>query len=162
VFGSPKNRVRGSLARDEANEVAAEFFRELGEHAFAHRIALCIEANPAEYGCDFVTTTAEAVELCAMIDHPGIRVNADLGGMTLAGEHPGAAIRSAPGFVAHVHASEPHLAELGASADHLAASRALREIRYDAWVSVEMRASAQGNVSAVERAVGVARAAYGR
>src|SRR4029078_117158 len=92
VFGSPKNRLRRSLEREEANEIAAEFLRELGEHAFAQRMALCIEANPPEYGGDFVTTTAEAVELCEMVDHPGIRLNADLGGMTLAGEDPGAAI----------------------------------------------------------------------
>jgi sugar phosphate isomerase/epimerase len=160
VFGSPKNRVRGSLDLNEANAVAADFFRELGEHAFAHHVAVCIEANPPEYGCDFVTTTAEAVALCAMVDHPGVRLNADLGGMTLAGDDPGTTIRSAREFVAHVHASEPHLAELGASADHNAAATALREISYDGWVSVEMRAAARDNASVVERAVRAARAAY--
>jgi sugar phosphate isomerase/epimerase len=162
VFGSPKNRQRDSLDIHEATDIAAAFFRDLGPHASVHGVALCIEANPPEYGCDFVTTTAEAVALCAMIDHPGIRVNADLGGMTLAGEDPRASIRSARNFIAHVHASEAHLVELGASADHGAAATALREIGYDGWVSVEMRAGAQGNVSAVERAVKVARGVYGR
>lgn len=162
VFGSPKNRLRGALDLRDANEIAAVFFRDLGEHASAQRVAFCIEANPPEYGCDFVTTTAEAVDLCAMVDHPGIRVNADLGGMTLAGEDPRAAIRSARDFIAHVHASEPHLGELGASADHSAAAAALGEIGYDGWVSVEMRAGVHGNVNAVERAVAFARVAYGR
>ena len=160
VFGSPKNRLRGSLSVREATELAAAFFRELGAHASAQRVAFCIEANPPEYGCDFVTTTAEAVALCAMVDHPGIRINADLGGMTLSGEDPSAAIRSAKAFVAHVHASEPHLAEFGGSADHEGASSALSAIRYQGWVSVEMRAGAQSNVSAVERAVRVARDKY--
>jgi sugar phosphate isomerase/epimerase len=161
VFGSPKNRLRGALDVVEARAIAAEFFRELGEHAAAQGIAFCLEANPPEYGCDFVTTTAEAVALCAMVEHPGIRVNADLGGMTVAAEDPGASIAAARKFVAHVHASEPHLGELGGAANHAAAARALREIGYDGWVSVEMRAVAHGNASAVERAVRAARSAYG-
>lgn len=161
VFGSPKNRLRGSFELSEATAIAAEFFRELGEHASARKIAFCIEANPVEYGCDFVTTTAEAVALCALVDHPGIRINADLGGMTLAGEDPRASIEAAGRFVAHVHASEPHLGELGAGG-HAAAARALRDIKYEGWVSVEMRAAAYDNASVVERSVRVARAAYGQ
>jgi D-psicose/D-tagatose/L-ribulose 3-epimerase len=161
VFGSPKNRLRGSLALNEALEIAAEFFRALGPHAAARDIALCIEANPVEYGCDFVTTTAEAAELCTLVDHPAIRVNADLGGMTLAGEDPERSIEAANKFIAHVHASEPHLAELGAGAKHEAAGPALREIGYRGWVSVEMRGQAAGkNVDAVERAVRKAKNAY--
>ena len=162
VFGSPKNRLRGALDLRDANEIAAAFFRDLGEHASARGVAFCVEANPPEYGCDFVTTTEEAVDLCAMVDHPGIRVNADLGGMTMAGEDPGASIAAARKFVAHVHASEPHLVELGAAADHAVAGTALREIGYEGWVSVEMRAAAHENASAVERAVSIARVAYRR
>jgi sugar phosphate isomerase/epimerase len=160
VFGSPKNRLRGSLSIGEANDIAIPFFRELGEYAIARHAALCIEANPPDYGCDFVTTTAEAAELCAAVNHPGVRVNADLGGMAMAVEDPYAAIRAAKDVIAHVHASEPHLGELGAVADHAAAAKALHEIRYDGWVSVEMRAGAGNNVSAVERAVRKARETY--
>lgn len=161
VFGSPKNRLRGALALNEALEIAADFFRALGSHAAARQLALCIEANPVEYGCDFVTTTAQAAKLCKLVDHPAIRVNADLGGMMLAGEEPGLAIEAAKEFIAHVHASEPHLAELGAGAKHEAAGRALRDIAYRGWVSVEMRGLAGGgNVDAVERAVKKAKIDY--
>ena len=164
VFGSPKNRLRGGLSVGVAIDIAVEFFRELGAHAHAQRIALCIEANPPEYGCDFITTTPEAVELCRLIDHPGIRVNADLGGMTLSGEDPGRSLAAAASFIAHFHASEPNLAELGgwgALADHDSAARALSAIAYEGWVSIEMRAAgAEGNVSAVARAVRLARDVY--
>ena len=95
-------------------------------------VVFCIEANPPAYGCDFVTTTTEAVELCALVDHPGIRVNGDLGGMTMNGEDPRAAIASAARFIAHFHASEPHLAELGAAAGSRGGrARRLREIGYE-------------------------------
>lgn len=164
VFGSPKNRRRGSLPLRDAIEIAAEFFRELSAQAHAQRIALCIEANPVEYGCDFITTTAEAVGLCRAVDHPGIRVNADLGGMTLSGEDPVLSLETAAPFIAHFHASEPDLAELGARADHAAAARGLSAINYDGWVSIEMRAAGSNgpgrNVEAVERSILLARRAY--
>ena len=60
VFGSPRNRVRGELSPVDAMSTAVDFFRPLGEHAAAHGVTLCIEASPPDYGCDFVTTTAEA------------------------------------------------------------------------------------------------------
>lgn len=161
VFGSPKNRRRETLPVREANAVAADFFRELGEYAHNHGASLCIEANPPEYGCDFVTTTAEAVELCRSIGHPGVRVNGDLGGMTLAHEDLSRTIAESASWLGHFHASEPHLAETGANADHATAARALRVAGYDGWVSIEMRAAGgSGSVAAIARAVQRAKAAY--
>jgi D-psicose/D-tagatose/L-ribulose 3-epimerase len=162
VFGSPKNRLRGALPLEQANEIAADFFRELGIHAHAQRTVLCIEANPAGYGCDFITTTEEAAELCRNVDHPGVRVNGDLGGMTMSNEDPVAALQSAGSCLAHFHASEPHLAPFGASSDHTRAAEGLALAHYDGWVSIEMRAAGGGeNVAAVERAVRLAQRAYG-
>ncbi len=162
VFGSPKNRVRGSLPLPDAIAMGSDLLRELGEHAHAQGAALCIEANPPAYGCDFITTTAEAADLCHRIDHPGVRLNGDLGGMTLAGERPAAALAYAAPYVAHFHASEPQLAEFGACADHAEAAAGLAAIDYTGWVSIEMRAvGGGGNVAAVERAVDRAMRIYG-
>jgi sugar phosphate isomerase/epimerase len=167
VFGSPKNRVRGALPLADAIAAASDVFRRLGEHAHERGAVICIEANPPGYGCDFITTTAEAAALCRAIDHPGVGVNGDLGGMTMAGEDPAIAISEAASVLAHFHASEPNLAELGTAAngekrsDHAAAASALAAVGYDGWVSVEMRqAGAGGNLAAVERALRRARALY--
>jgi D-psicose/D-tagatose/L-ribulose 3-epimerase len=161
VFGSPKNRRRGSLSTHRAFGIAVDFFRDVGAFAHARRVCVCIEANPPEYGCDFITTTAEAVALCRAVDHPGIRVNGDLGGMTMAREDIPAALASAAPFVAHFHASESNLAELGASANHICAARGLAAIAYNGWVSIEMRSCGSGqNALAVERAVRLAKRAY--
>jgi sugar phosphate isomerase/epimerase len=161
VFGSPKNRIRGTLSATEATAIATDFFRDLGAHAHAQRTAICIEANPPAYGCDFITTTREAVDLCRAIDHPGVRVNADLGGMTISGESPAETLPLARDVIGHFHASEPHLAELGAGADHASAASGLASINYDGWISIEMRAvGGDGNVAAVDRALRVARKAY--
>ena len=162
VFGSPKNRLRGSMSEVDATGIAVDFFREMGDHASAHGAVLCIEANPPEYGCDFITTTAEAVTLCTVINNLGIGVNGDLGGMTIDGEDPRATIESAAGVLAHFHASEPQLVELGAEADHDSASAGLASIAYPGWVSIEMKSGGSpSNVESVGRAVRLAKAWYG-
>lgn len=158
VFGSPKNRLRGPLTIADAMASAAEFFRDIGDFAADHGVVVAIEANPPEYGCDFVTRTSEAVALCRAIASAGIGINGDLGGMTMSGDEPRATLEAARGYVAHFHASEPNLAELGLSADHAAAAAGLRAIGYDGWVSIEMRAAS--NILAVERAVRLANSIY--
>lgn len=160
VFGSPKNRVRGSMSPVEAMSRAVDFFRPLGEHAAERDVMLCIEANPPEYGCDFVTTTAEAIMLADAINSRGIGVNGDLGGMTMSGDEPHATLAAANGLLGHFHASEPQLAELGAEADHDSAGEALRAVGYERWISIEMRGGGD-NVARVGRAVRLAKASYG-
>ena len=162
VFGSPKNRVRGTLSTEAAMSIAREAFRALATHARERGVVFCVEANPPEYGCDFITRTNEAVELCRLVDDPSIRVNADLGGMMLAGEDPAEAVASAAGLVGHVHASEPHLAPLSTINAHERAASALAETKYEGWISIEMRApaSASEQLPALERAIRVAKRAY--
>jgi sugar phosphate isomerase/epimerase len=164
VFGSPKNRARGSMPEREATSIAIETFRELGAHAGERDVLFCLEANPPEYGCDFITTTAEAVSLCRAVDQPGFCVNADLGGMTLSHDDPGLCVADAAGAIGHFHASEPHLSELGASSDHQRAAEGLARIQYPGWVSIEMRNvvpfASEANVEAVGRAVRLAKSAY--
>ncbi|HEY4130882.1 MAG TPA: sugar phosphate isomerase/epimerase family protein, partial [Gemmatimonadaceae bacterium] len=162
VFGSPKNRLRGALSNVEAMAIAESFLRALGDYARDSGVAFCVEANPPGYGCDFVTTTAEAVELVRRVNHPGICVNGDLGGMTMAGEDPRSSIEAARGLIGHFHASEPNLAEIVAVSDHARAAEGLATIGYDRWVSIEMRAVADGNhIAAVDRAVQRVQRAYG-
>ena len=161
VFGSPKNRRRGDLPLRDALGIAHEFLRAIGEYAYERDTVLCLEANPPAYGCDFVTTTAEAVQLCRAVDHPGVRVNGDLGGMTLAREDIAPAIALAAPVLGHFHASEPHLAETGSGAAHGAAGAALRAAGYTGWISIEMRAADRGDhLAAAARAVRRAKADY--
>ncbi|HXT16741.1 MAG TPA: sugar phosphate isomerase/epimerase family protein [Gemmatimonadaceae bacterium] len=161
VFGSPKNRRRGDLPLANALEIAADFFRDLGPYAANADVTICIEANPADYGGDFILTTDEAVELARSVDHPNIRVNGDLGGMMLAGDDIARTIASSAPWLAHFHASEPALAELSNAATHELAGTALEQAGYTGWVSIEMRRAASGsNVDAVRRAIRVASRSY--
>jgi sugar phosphate isomerase/epimerase len=161
VFGSPRNRRRGELSRGEALRVATEFFSEAAAAAETAGVVLAIEPGPPQYGCDFVTTIGEAVELCTRVGHDAFRVHADVGGLTLAGEDP-RALAGGASLLAHAHVSEPHLVEVGTGgADHEGAAAALAEGGYDGWLSIEMREGDEAG-ERVRRAVRRVRAAYER
>jgi sugar phosphate isomerase/epimerase len=141
VFGSPKNRRAGHLPRERAWDIAIGFFRELATIAADHGTAIVMEANPPEYGADFVTTAAEAVELVRAVDHPGFRLHLDTACMTLAGDAIAATFDAAYPLLRHFHASEPNLGPPGSSGrvDHRAFAAELAAHGYAGWVSLEMR-----------------------
>ena len=162
VFGSPGNRRVGQLPREEAGMIAEDFFRSVGEAAAAHGVIFAIEPNPPEYGCDFVTTSAEGAALVRAVDHPGFGLHLDSGGLTLAAEPLDERLSACADLVRHFHVSEVNLALIGTgSVAHDEIGAALRRVHYDGWISIEMKA-APGEESAarVRRAVSAARAAY--
>ena len=163
VFGSPGNRLRHGLGADIAMDVAVRFFLSLARGVADLGTSLCIEANAPAYGCDFLTTTAEAAELVRRVDHPGVRLQLDTSTMALNGEAYAAEIAAAAALLGHAHASEPHLVPFGSGgADHAAAAVALRQAGYARWVSVEMRARPDDrDLAAITAALRLARAKYG-
>jgi sugar phosphate isomerase/epimerase len=139
VFGSPKNRLVGAMPPAVAESVASEFFRRVGEFAAKYGTAVCIEPNPVEYGCDFVTRAIDGVRLVERVNHPGFDLHLDAGGMTLSGDPPELLTRHGR-MLRHFHISEPHLQPIGrAHVDHASLAPALRAGGYERWVSIEMK-----------------------
>jgi sugar phosphate isomerase/epimerase len=140
VFGSPKNRRLGDRDRAASWQEAIAFFGGLGEIAKAEGTTIGMEANPTEYGADFVTTAGEAVDLVEAVNHPGFRLHLDTACMTLAGDNPDTIIPAAASVLTHFHVSEPHLAPVGeGSVDHRRFAAQLGAIGYSKWASVEMK-----------------------
>jgi len=140
VFGSPRNRTRGTMTVKQADEVALPFFRAIGDLAVEAGVVFCIEPNPVMYDCDWITTLDEGHRFAVEVAHEGIAVNADSGGITLAGEDPSIVIPRAIGSIAHFHISEPQLAPIGSGGvAHRSFAEALRASGYHGWASVEMR-----------------------
>jgi sugar phosphate isomerase/epimerase len=159
VFGSPKNRLVGTMPADEARAIAVEFFGRLGEEAARRGGVFCIEPNPAPYGGDFVTTVAEAVELVRAVNHPGFAVHLDAGGMALGNDlDPATIARSRP---RHFHVSEPHLQPVPATAPHAFLAGQLHGMGYDGYCSIEMRQADGDWLGRLETAVDFAAATYG-
>jgi sugar phosphate isomerase/epimerase len=126
------------LSPEAAREVAVPFFRTLGEAARVHGLFFCIEPNPKDYGCDFVTTVAEALDLVDAVGSEGFGLHMDTGGMTLAGESASEVAEAAARY-RHFHISTPFLEGVhGSPVDHAAFAEVLRNQGYNGCVSIEM------------------------
>jgi len=159
VFGAPRQRDPGTLTPAQAWDVAIEFFRDVAPVFADHGAAIAFEANARRYGCRFVVTTREAVELVAQVGHPGCGLQIDTGTLLLEGEDP-QVLRAAAPLAVHAHVSEPDLAPIGSSGvDHAPIAAALRASGYAGSLSIEMK-SVPDWPSAVARAVALVRGTY--
>lgn len=142
VFGSPKNRLKGSMTHAEAVASAVPFFREVGDACAGFGSCLVMEANPEAYGADFCTRLDQAAELVGLVDSPGFRLHVDGGGLALSGESFEPVLRQAAALIAHVHASQPNLGDWTAPHSvHQRIATVLEEIDYRGDVAIEMRAT---------------------
>jgi D-psicose/D-tagatose/L-ribulose 3-epimerase len=141
VFGSPRNRARGSLPAAKAWPLAVDFFRRLGEVAAKSGTCLCIEPNPPRYGADFILDSKEAIRLVEEVASPGFGLHLDAACALLAGEDFPARLRAGAHVLRHVHLSEPDLAPVqsGGTVDLPVIAAALRDVSYAGYVSVEMK-----------------------
>jgi len=162
VFGSPRNRDAGDLGPEAALERSLSFFDRLGAIAEDAGVAVCLEPNPARYGCNFMVTTEAAAAVVRAVGRPGIRLQFDTGTWTANGEDAASAARLHAPLVGHVHVSEPGLAPVGTGgADHYVYAALLREWLPAHVVTIEMLPGAD-QVEAVRQAVTTAQAVYGR
>lgn len=140
VFGSPGNRRRGDLSVERADEIAIDAFCRLGAAAADLGVCFCIEANPVDYNCDYLTDAVASTAFVRAVASPGVRLHLDTACMALAGDDATERIQVGADVLAHVHASAPKLGPVGPEGpvDHEAVAAALRAIDYDDHISVEM------------------------
>ncbi|WP_240414722.1 sugar phosphate isomerase/epimerase family protein [Paenibacillus periandrae] len=160
VFGSPKNRFIGNNDPIEARREAITFFKDLGDIAKTYGISICIEANPVQYGCDFITSTLEALQFVKDIDHQAIKLQIDTGTMIINQENPYETLKACLPFIGHFHISEPYLELIGKN-DHSEISYALKKLNYDGWVSIEMKNNlTSDNLLSLRQALGYVTQTY--
>lgn len=80
VFGCPKNRKIIDSDIDNIT-IAIDFFKELGIYCENKNknIIICIEPNSKKYGCNFINTIDEALNLITKINSNNIKLMIDLG-----------------------------------------------------------------------------------
>ena len=162
VFGSPKNRDRSGLSDQQALTMACDFFLKLAPIAESAGVLICLEPNPESYGCNFMTTTAEAASVVSAINHPAIRLQLDTGSLAMNDENPYEICRSYQNLIGHVHLSEPQLLPVGTgTCDHQSCATALAQTMPDALVTLEMLTrSAQDPIAAIKDSVLFSQQAY--
>lgn len=150
VFGCPRNRNRNEdcpLSEAECMDVAASFFRELGEYAKLHDTVLALEPNPPVYSTNFMNDTASAFAVAKHVASEGCKVNVDLGTILTNGETLDV-VRENITLVNHIHISEPNLNRIEKRELHKELAHMLNESGYTNYVSVEMKN--QDNIAAVQ------------
>ncbi len=161
VFGSPKNRSRGTLPEEEAFAIAAGFFAQVGEDYAGRGVRLGFEANPSDYQCDFATESGTASRLVRAVASPGVALHLDTACLHLAAEDTAQAIARNADILCHFHASEPNLGGFSAPVSaHAEAAQALGRTGYGGWVALEMRAG-DPPLPALREAVDFVRRTYG-
>ena len=163
VFGSPKNRRTNGLPSAALRTTALDFFRAVADSAAECGVCFCLEPNPSAYGCDYVLTVADALEVIRTVDRPFFKLNLDTGIMHLNGEAVLPTIEKAMPYIGHLHLSEPNLNVVGSGeVDHLAIRDALCNFGYDGWLSIEMRGGwSNPDALSVEQALQAVTRIYG-
>lgn len=157
VFGSPKQRIiPPGMSAEQAETIAIDLFRRIGDAAAAAETRMAVEPNPAAYGTNFLTHMADVIAFVRKVDHPAIAMIFDLGALRMNGDYDDIErlAEAAVPFTSHVHFSEAHLGPAPADeADAARAFAALSKAGYQGCHSIEMRATDEAPISVLEEAV---------
>ncbi len=155
VFGSPKNRnIPSQISTEDANTIAQDFFKELGDVAQKYGLIIGIEPNPSKYGTNFFTTSQEVIDFIVILNHPAVRVHLDTGAMYVNKENYTATIEKALPYLTHFHISHDNLDDITLPGiDYQAIADVLRSNKYDKWISIEMRSLSENNSDRVKQSL---------
>lgn len=162
VFGSPKNRiVPDNMNSDKISSIAINFFKEIGDYAFKKDTCIGFEANPIEYGGNWMVATLQANELINNVDSKGFKLNFDTGTMIMNNEKENIIKEVFPN-INHIHISEPFLKPVPQSKKmHIKIANKLKSIGYKGYVSVEMKAvNHDSNYTYVKKALDFIKKVY--
>jgi len=139
VFGSPKQRnLLPGVTHAQATDYAAEVFSAAVPALEQHNVTLAVEPLGPSEG-DFLVTTAEAVSLIERIGSPNVALHLDVKAMSSEPRPIADTIRQNAEYLVHFHANDPNLGGPGfGEVDFVPIFRALRDVDYDGWVSVEV------------------------
>lgn len=138
VFGSPDQRSTApEMSRAEARANAVDLFRAWGKRAADDGTVVCLEALPTNE-TDFMTTTAEVLDVVEEVDSPSVRMVLDVKSMS-AEQHPiDELILSASKHLAYFQANDANRQGPGfGDTDFVPIFRALNDVGYDGYISVE-------------------------
>lgn len=152
VFGSPKNRIKGALSNDDANQLAKVFFTQLVDALDENNIVLTLEPNAPQYGADFLVSYDEVVHLSKIINVPSIAPQIDTGCLWMGGMDP---LKALVDFHPHhIHLSTPQLGVVPGDHAFKDILKFAHEIGYQRWLVIEMlQGKTNNSAEAIESAM---------
>jgi 5-keto-L-gluconate epimerase len=142
-FGAMVNvgRVRGPLDPDDREGSEARFIdgiRDVAESGRSRGVRIILEPVN-RYEINFINSVVEGVEMIGKIGHPSVSLMPDVFHMNIEDASIEGSLRLAGEHVAYVHfADSNRLAPGDGHLDFKSILAALREIRYDGFVTLEM------------------------
>jgi len=139
VYGSPRSRRLQGQEYDEAMSITADFFRRVAPKARLSNVYLCIEPL-SEKETDFIQLSREGADLVKRVNHPNFQLHLDAAAMAYGRESFHQVFSENKSIIKHFHVSEPGLVPAGTTDfDHGIIGKELKAMKYDGYVSIEMR-----------------------
>jgi sugar phosphate isomerase/epimerase len=164
VLGSPLQRnLLPGVTHDQALKHAADVIRQAVPELEQTGVTLCVEPLGPIEG-DFLNTADLGAQLCSLVGSNHCRLHLDVKAMSTEARPIPQIIHEQKGLLHHFHANDPNKLGPGmGEIDFVPIMRALGEIDYRGWVSVEVfdyspgaehiaRASMQNMLRALEEA----------
>jgi sugar phosphate isomerase/epimerase len=159
IFGSPKNRYIKNIQSDNI-KIAKSFFENLCDMASELNLNICLEANPKEYGCNFIINTFEAVDFIKLVNRNNFWLNLDASTTILNGEPLEKVFEYSKPYIQHVHISSPYLRNI-ADMDHAQIAKLLKIQDYRGFISLEMKADlTENNITNLEENIKILKTYY--
>lgn len=139
VFGSPmQRRIPTGATRQQAVDYAVDCFQRAKSGIADTGVRLCLEPlAPTE--ADFIQTAAEGCEILDRINHPAFVLHLDVKAMSSEAIPIPELIHTHAARLGHFHANDANRRGPGFGAvDFVPIFRALKDVKYSGWVSVEV------------------------
>jgi sugar phosphate isomerase/epimerase len=139
VVGSPKQRdVMEGVSADQAWQWAVGTFRDSVKRAEARGITICFEPlAPSE--TNFINTAADAIRFVQELQSPAMKIILDVKAMCSESKSIPQIIHESWPHFAYFHANDRNLKGPGfGDVDFQPIFKALKDVRYDGYVSVEV------------------------
>ncbi len=139
VFGSPKQRnLLQGVSYEDAEAYAVEVLHTAIAACKQFGVTIGLEPlGPSE--TDFMLTAKSAIQLAEMVESPYCKLHLDVKAMCSEATPIPEIIRDSRDWLVHFHANDPNMLGPGmGEVDFHLIFAALREIKYDGWVSVEV------------------------
>lgn len=162
VVGSPKQRnLLPGVTREQAWEWTATTFRDAVKRAEDRGVTICFEPlAPAE--TNFINTAAEAIEFVQPFNSRAFQIIIDVKAMSSEAKPIPQIIRESAPHFAHFHANDKNLKGPGfGDVDFVPIADALREVKYNGYVSVEVFQFEEGAEVIASRSLEYLKRAFG-
>lgn len=139
VFGSPQQRnLEASMSMEQGVDNFVDLLEKLLPTLFEKNVVLALEPLPANEG-NFMLAADSAIEICKRVDSPQVKLHLDVKAMSYEQHSIPEIIHESKRWLQHFHANDPNRRGPGmGEVDFAPIFRALNEINYDGWVSVEV------------------------